>query len=156
MPITPRTASSSSTSTAAIIFHSPSTTATTSSMIHFTAPSTNPHRYAINPHHHTPQNPLQSRTNRHPSMDSQRWDSVLAPLHLPQIWLLQRHKTNETAGLQRDPAASRCLYIWGEWDWGVYVKGMLYEASLLHINCNYGHIADFTNLLVIKFILVGL
>ena len=28
--------------------------------------------YAINTHHHPPQNPLQSRTHRHPSMDSQR------------------------------------------------------------------------------------
>ena len=35
--------------------------------------------------------------------------------------LIKRHKTNEAAGLQRNPAASRCLYIWGERDWGVYV-----------------------------------
>ena len=89
MPTTPRTASSSSTSTAAIISQSPSTTATTSSMILSTAPSINPHHYAIHPHHHPPQNPLQSRTHRHPSMDSQRWNPVLAPLHLPQIRLLQ-------------------------------------------------------------------
>ena len=121
MPTTPRTASSSSTSTVAIISQSPSTTATTSSMILSTAPSINPHRYAIHPHYHPPQNTLQSRTHRHPSMDSQRWNPILAPLHLPQIWLLQRHKTNEAAGLQRNPAASRCLYIWGEWNWGVYV-----------------------------------
>ena len=90
-------------------------------MILSTAPSINPHRYAIHPHHHPPQNTLQSRTHWHPSMDSQRWNPVLAPLHLPQIWLLQRHKANEAAGLQRDPAASWCLYIWGEWNWGVYV-----------------------------------
>ena len=32
----------------------------------------NAHHYAINPHHHPPQNPLQSRTHRHPSMDAQR------------------------------------------------------------------------------------
>ena len=28
--------------------------------------------YAINTHHHPPQNPIQSRTHRHPPMDSQR------------------------------------------------------------------------------------
>ena len=32
----------------------------------------NAHRYAINPHHHPPQNPIQSRPHRHPSMDAQR------------------------------------------------------------------------------------
>lgn len=37
-----------------------------------TAPSINAHYYAIHPHHHPPQNTLQSRTHRHPSMDSQR------------------------------------------------------------------------------------
>ena len=41
----------------AIIFQSPSTTATTSSMILSTAPSINPHRYAIHTHLHPPQNP---------------------------------------------------------------------------------------------------
>ena len=34
----------------------------------------------------------------YPSIDSQRWNPVLAPLHLPQIWLQQKHKTNEVAG----------------------------------------------------------
>ena len=69
---------------------SPLTTATPSSMIHSTAHSTNAHRYAINPHLHPPQNPRPARTHRHPPMDSQRWNPVLAPLHLPQIRLLQR------------------------------------------------------------------
>ena len=135
MPTMPRTASSSSTNIAATISQSLSTTATTSSMILSTAPSINPHRYAIHPHHHPPQNTLQSRTHRHPSMDSQRWNPVLAPLHLPQIWLLQRHKTNEAAGLQRNPAASRCVYIWGEWDWGVYVISNYFMIKpLFHSN----------------------
>ena len=28
----------------------------------------------------------------------------------------RRHKTNEAAGLQRNPAAPRCVHICGEWD----------------------------------------
>ena len=52
-----------------------------------------------------------------------------------RIWLLQRHKTNEAAGLQRHPAASWCVHIWGEWDWGVSVIG--YQIMLIgyHFNC---------------------
>lgn len=45
------------------------------------------------------------------SMDKERRDPGMASLHRPKIRLLQRHKTNEAAGLQRNPAASRCVYI---------------------------------------------
>lgn len=45
------------------------------------------------------------------SMDKERRNPGMSPLHLPQIRLLQRHKTNEAAGLQRNPTASRRMYI---------------------------------------------
>ena len=51
---------------------STSTTVRTSSMILSIPPSINAHHYAINPHHHPPQNPIKSRPHRHPPMDSQR------------------------------------------------------------------------------------
>ena len=44
-----------------------------------------------------PQNPLLTRTRRHPPLDQERRKPVLTPLHLHKIRFLQRHKTNEAA-----------------------------------------------------------
>ena len=72
---------------AATASRAPSSPKPTSSTTLSTAPSTNPKKnlHAIHPHLHPPQNPLVPRTRRHPSMDAQRRDPVLASLHLPQI-----------------------------------------------------------------------
>ncbi len=88
------------------VYHTPSSTPPTSSKPPSTAPSTNPPTHAIHPHFHIKKNSHIPRTHRLEALETQRRNPVLAPLHLPQRRFLQRHKTNEAAGLQRNPAAS--------------------------------------------------
>ena len=56
---------------------------------------TNVPRY---PHHHAQTYAPISWTRRPQTMDAQRWNPMLAPLHLSPLRLLQRHAKNEAAG----------------------------------------------------------